>query len=126
MVEKCEEDDLGVEWKVAERLATEHLIVEGYTIRERNWRAGHLEVDIIAQLGNTIVFVEVKSRSGRHRDPLDAIDSKKIRNLMRAADRYLKMQEDFFDARFDVITIVGTAHDRKLDHIPDAFVLPLW
>ena len=51
--------------QVAEQLASEYLMAKGYTIRERNWRpkGSHLEVDIITQADNVIVFVEVKART---------------------------------------------------------------
>ena len=114
-----------MEWKLAEQLAYEHLVGEGYTVRERNWKLRRLEIDMIAQLGDTIIFVEVKSRSGRHRDPLDAIDDRKIRNMVRAANAYLLPLEHTFSWRFDVILLVGPPHDYRLEHIPDAFLPPL-
>lgn len=116
----------GNEWGAAgENLATEHLIKEGYTIRERNWKCGKLEIDIIAQTGSMIVFVEVKSRNGKHGDPLDAIDSQKINRIVNAANIYMKSIDYDMDSRFDVIAITGNANDYTLEHIPDAFFPPL-
>lgn len=109
----------------AEQLASDHLVTEGYAIRERNWRMGHLEVDIIAQKGTTIVFVEVKSRKGDYQDPLESIDAKKIQRTCRAADVYMRQLDADFEARFDVIAVTGTRERHTLEHIPEAFFPPL-
>lgn len=112
----------------AEQRAAEHLLLEGYTLRERNWRPGnsHLEVDIIAQTGRTIVFVEVKARADGDTDPADAVDGRKMRRLVRAAAAYLAQQpEDDLEYRFDIITVSGSGPEARLDHIPDAFLPPL-
>lgn len=112
----------------AEQRAMEHLLTEGYTIRERNWRPrnSHLEVDIIAQTGRTLVFAEVKARGDADFDPADAVDGRKMRRLARAAAIYLAQQpEDDLEYRFDVITVRGCGAEAVLDHIPDAFLPPL-
>ncbi len=49
--------------KQGEEIASEYLINKGFKIIERNWRAGRYEIDIIAIDNNTLVFVEVKTRS---------------------------------------------------------------
>lgn len=108
-----------------EEMARAHLLSEGYVIRECNWRMNKLELDIIAQLGDTIVFVEVKSRNGKHTDPLDSVTPKKIKNMISAAKAYLKSEKHTYDARFDIITLVGSKEDYILEHIPDAFLIPL-
>lgn len=108
-----------------ERIATEHLIAEGYAIRERNWHQGHYEIDIIAQQGSTIVFVEVKSRRGDYQDPLESVDRKKISRIVSAANVYMQMAELDFDTRFDIITLTGTPENYKLEHIEEAFFPPL-
>ncbi len=111
----------------AEEIAAEYLISKGYVVRERNWRPknSHLEVDIITQRENTIVFVEVKARTNEDIDPADAIDDKKIRRLCRAANTYLSLQSHDFEYQFDIITVTGSESDYVLDHIPDAFLPPL-
>lgn len=122
---KSEEEakDLGV---FGENVAAEHLIKEGYVIRERNWRCvNKTEIDIIAQTGTTIVFVEVKSRSGTFLDPLDAVTPGKIRKIVSAANSYMKQQDYDLDVRFDIITVKGSTQEYQLEHIPDAFLPPL-
>lgn len=116
------------EWgRKAEDLACEYLLKQGYVIRERNWspRGSHLEVDIITQKGSSMVFVEVKARGPEGGDPAEAVDDKKRRRLVRAANTYLEMQEADFEYRFDIITVSGTESDFDLDHLEDAFLPPL-
>ena len=108
-----------------EDLACEKLITEGYAINQRNFRIGHYELDIIAMKGNRIVFVEVKTRSNPDSDPIEAIDSKKIMRMTRAANAYVTAYDIPHEVQFDIITIVGTPDDYKLEHIPDAFFAPL-
>ena len=110
----------------AEQFATDYLITKGYAIRERNWRPhpAPYEVDIIAQKGTEIVFVEVKARSGADVvDAVEAVDVKKQRFLVRAADIYLRGLDYIYYYRFDIIAVTGP--DRHLTHIEDAFMPPL-
>lgn len=111
--------------KFAESVATDYLISKGYAIRERNWRCGKLEIDIIAQLGITMVFVEVKGRSGEWEDPEEAVTRKKIRRVCNAADSYLQQLEFDFFYRFDIIAVTGTMESYTLEHYEDAFLPPL-
>lgn len=114
------------EWgALAESIAADWLTAHGYSIRERNWRVGnHYEVDIIAQQGTTIIFVEVKARSGHHEDPVEAIDRKKRSKMITSADIYLKRLDHLYFYRFDIITITGNHSDYTIEHYPDAFLPP--
>ncbi|MBR4886645.1 MAG: YraN family protein [Muribaculaceae bacterium] len=120
----AEHNDWG---KVAEQIAAEHLIKQGYVVRERNWQPmhGHVEIDIISQKDNVLIFIEVKARQSEDYDPADAVDDKKIRKLVRAAESYLRSQEYDFEYRFDIITVIGNEEQFTLDHIEDAFLPPL-
>ena len=118
------------EWgEQAEQIAADYLLSHGYTIRERRWRSGQSrrrEIDIIAQQGIEIVFVEVKSRSGEGEDPVEAIDEKKMRMMAKSADTYLALQEHDFSCRFDIIAITGNKDSYEIEHLPDAFISPLF
>jgi len=111
--------------KWGEETAAKYLTERGYVIRERDWRSGHRDIDIIATTpdGITVAFVEVKTRTTDViTDPEDAIDEKKIRNLCYAANDYVKMHDVVEELRFDIITIVGTRESgATIDHIEDAF-----
>ena len=77
--------------KWGEDVAADYLQRQGYTIIERNWKSGHRDLDIIALDGNTLVFVEVKTRRNRiFTDPETAVDYQKIVNLQHAANHYVK------------------------------------
>lgn len=111
--------------KWGEDTAVDYLHKQGYTIRERGWRHGKFEIDIIALSpdGITCVFVEVKTRrSDEVALPSDAVDEKKMRNLGIAADAYVKMFDIHEELRFDVVSIVGlSAGNMQIEHIEDAF-----
>lgn len=105
---------------------TEHLVCRGFTVRERNWRPphSHKEVDLIVQKEGVIAFVEVKGRQNDDYDPIDAVDMKKIRNVVRAADSYLRGLDEMYEYRFDIALVTGTPDDYKLEYIEDAFLPP--
>ncbi len=118
------------EWgKEGEEIAAEYLISKGYTIRERNWRSGknkRRELDLIAQIDDIIAFVEVKSRKPETTDPVEAVTLEKMRRMARSADTYLSREEHEYQYRFDIISIVGTPQAYTVEHIPDAFLSPLF
>lgn len=113
--------------KYAEALTIRHLVLRGMTIREWNWRPpkGKGEIDIITQRGNRIIFVEVKARCGHTEDPYYAITDRKIKDLCRGANIYLKMQKETFEYQFDVAFLRGEYPEYELEYIEDAFMCPL-
>lgn len=90
-----------------ERLAERWLLCQGYLILERNCRTRYSELDLVAVDERTLVFVEVKTRSGlSHGSPDEAVDEEKQMRLSRAAVAYLrKHQLKQISVRFDVIAI---------------------
>lgn len=108
-----------------EQLACDFLVTKGYTIVDRNWRSGHYEIDIVAMKDKYIVFVEVKTRGNDDVDPTDSIDKKKIIRICRAANVYINAFDLPHEVQFDIITIVGTPDNYRIEHIPDAFLPPL-
>lgn len=126
MADKKKEDAL--KWgRDAENIVCEYLIAKDYTIRERNWRpkTSKSEIDIIAQKDNLLIFVEVKARADHDADPTDAMTPEKIKNVVRGANAYLKLQEYDFYYRFDVAAVNGNSDEYVLDYIEDAFLPPL-
>ncbi len=119
--------DANREWgKQAEQIACDYLVAEGYAIRYRNWTApGHIEIDIIAQKGTTIAFVEVKARKGDCVSADDAVNAAKRRKMLQGGDIYLRGLDQFFNYRMDIITITGTPEKYTLQHLKDAFLPPL-
>ncbi|MCM1021291.1 MAG: YraN family protein [Muribaculum sp.] len=112
---------------LGEDIACKYLISKGYAIRDQNVRIGHLEIDIIAMLGNRIVFVEVKARAkSSPQHPLDAVTPRKIQRLCTAANAYMKAYNLSHEAQFDIIAIIFSPDGtHTVEHIPDAFFPPL-
>lgn len=102
-------DPRHVEGVRAEELAAGVLRRDGYRILEHRFRLGHHDVDLVARRGTTVVFVEVKSRSGgRYGQGREAITARKQRDLTRAAAAWLQRRGRRTDvARFDVVTVDG-------------------
>ena len=110
--------------RIGEDLAVEYLINKGYRILERNWRLGHKEIDIIALDGDTLVAVEVKTRkTNTYGEPDLAVGADKQRMLIWAVDAYVRYRQLDVDVRFDIVSIVFTDTDRKIEHIEDAFIV---
>lgn len=111
------------EWGLkAEGLAAEYFLKEGYTIRERNWRHGHFEIDLILELDRTLVFVEVKARAGDGEDPALSVDRRKRHRIVCAADAYLRRQRVLYQYRFDIVTFTGSEESYKFAHYADAYL----
>jgi len=111
--------------RFAEQKAAEYYISKGYAIRERNWRFKRIEIDLIAQTDETVVFVEVKARSGRDLDPLEAVTTEKMKRMTRGADIYLKSLKGNLEYRFDIFTLTGDFSDYRVEVYEDAFLSPL-
>lgn len=116
----AQHNDLG---KQGEELASRYLQQHGYTILERDWKQGQRDIDLIALDGDTIVFVEVKTRTdANYAEPEQAVDYRKMRNLAAAADSYVKLNDTPNPLRFDIISIVGaTTSKQVVHHFKDAF-----
>jgi putative endonuclease len=105
-----------------ERIAARYLRREGLRIITRNYRTPQGEVDLIARDGNTVVFVEVKSR--RRGQPAEAVTLEKQRRLTLAALHFLRRHRLLeHPSRFDVVAIVWPDDRRppQVEHIRDAF-----
>jgi putative endonuclease len=91
-----------------EDLAARHLRRNGYRILERNVRLAGCEIDIIAREGDTVAFVEVKTRrSDDHTAPEDSVGATKQRHIQRAAELYCKHHpEPGTYYRFDVVSVL--------------------
>lgn len=112
--------------KTGEERAAEYLISKGYIIRDINWRSGKMELDLVAYRDTTLVVVEVKTRSNLDfLRPEEAVTLRKIKNIVRATDAYIRLFNIPFEVRFDIITLVGKEEPFEIEHIEDAFPPPL-
>ena len=113
--------------QISEDRAAAYLMARGYTIRDRNWRFGHKELDIVAQKNDTLAIIEVKARrSDRYGDAVDAVTDDKIRKIVQAADVYVRYHRINLKVRFDIIAITGELGQQTIEHIEDAFRSPLY
>ena len=119
--------DKGREGKVGrhgEDLVCRYMMDAGHTILERNWRYGHLEVDIISMDGNGIHFVEVKSRrTPMQAEPEESVNATKRRRMVRAAEGYLRVKglEDM-ECSFDVASVTFDGKRTEIRYLPEAFI----
>ena len=103
-------------------LAARYLADKGLAVLEYNWRSGHKEIDLIAKERDVLVFVEVKTRSSEsYGDAYEAVTPRKMRNVILAAEAYMKQNEIDLPVRFDVVTVVPVGDTHRIEHIRDAF-----
>lgn len=113
--------------KAGEDAAAKYLEQNGYTIRDRNWRKNHLELDIVADKDKELIIVEVKTRSNTdYIEPQDAVNWQKIRRIVVAADAYIKHFCLDAPVRFDIITAVGEPGAFRIEHLKEAFYPPMF
>lgn len=113
--------------KEGENQARIYLENNGYAIRHTNYRMGKLELDIVAEKDGWLIIVEVRTRTSNfHMSPEASIDKHKIRNLVFAANGYIRQFNWQGETRFDIITVMGQAGGKcKIEHIIDAFLPPV-
>ncbi len=108
-----------------EELAAAYLTEAGYRIIERNYRCVFGEIDIVAEEGNTLIFVEVKSRrSESYGDPQLAVGHQKQKKISKIALHYLSAKNlRHRPARFDVVAVKLLSEGCRIDLIRNAFEL---
>jgi putative endonuclease len=105
--------------KKGEDIASDYLVAKGYEIVIRNYRYKRSEIDIISKSGETLVFVEVKFRSGDfYGNPEQAVGSKKEEQVLNAADNYIFENNWNGPVRFDVISVINNI---SIEHFEDVF-----
>ena len=115
----AEHNELG---KKGEQLAVDFLIENNYEIIERNYRFDKAEVDIIAQKGNILAIIEVKTRSTiDFGNPQDFVKPKQIQRLVKAVDEYVTTNNLNVEVRFDIIAIVKERKSFNIEHLENAF-----
>ena len=114
-------DELG---RRGERLAEEHFVRRGAEVLDRNWRCASGEIDLVVRDEGCLVFVEVKTRSGRGwGGPLDAIGPVKLARLRRLAGEWCAAHPEARGAlRIDAVGIVAPRGGRpSLEHVEAVF-----
>lgn len=114
--------------KMAEGLACEYLIAHGHTVLERNWRSGHLEIDIISLDCEGLHFVEVKSRvAPAEAGPEENVGYRKQKKLVSAAKSYLHSAEKKSllvqcEIFFDIFSVIFEGERTEIKYFPQAYI----
>jgi putative endonuclease len=111
--------------KFGETLALKKIKRLGYKRIVRNYRCPLGEVDLIAWDGDTLVFIEIKTRMGRSTDyAKEAVNARKKRQISKVALAYMK-SNDYSDAkaRFDVVAVCVGRGEPEIEVIKNAFEL---
>ena len=105
----------------------EWLEKRGLKLLERNYRAGHKEIDLIMESDRRIHFVEVKSAVETEGfEPYEKVDARKQKLLASAAGRYIGCHHIEKECQFDVVSIkFRSGSSYTLEYIPEAFI-PLY
>lgn len=110
-----------------EVLAARFLERSGWQILDRNWRAGHSEVDLVIRRGGIVAFVEVKTRAHPGcGDPLEAVTWRKRREIARVAAAWLAARGPMLgrgvSVRFDAVAVqLGEGRAPVVRHLADAW-----
>ncbi|MFV0470937.1 MAG: YraN family protein [Paludibacteraceae bacterium] len=119
----AEHNKLGNE---GEAQAVAYLRNQGYKILHTNWKCRQWELDIVAQNGEMLVVVEVKTRSTDiFEHPQEAITPKKIKNIVNATQEYILQSDWQGETRFDVVSVIPRGQSFAIEHIEDAFLAPI-
>lgn len=107
----------------AETLVVEHYERDGWVVRDRNVLSRRGEVDIVAEKGERLAFVEVRMRAtDLWGDPSLTVGRGKQRKVVLAALQYLQQQRLTERViQFDVASVVGRGRTGRVEIIPDAF-----
>jgi putative endonuclease len=92
-----------------ERIACRYLLRQGFDILARRFQVRHGELDIIALERDTLVFIEVKTRSSREfGEPWEFVDWQKQQILRRTAEEFIAEYDlGQYAYRFDIVSILG-------------------
>lgn len=106
-----------------ERAAEKYLRRNGYRIVARNFRAAGAEIDLVAMDGETLVFVEVKTRRSRIAGaPEEAVDERKQTRMRRAAEVFARRyRADEIEMRFDIAAVDASGRRLEIELLRNAF-----
>ncbi len=110
--------------QIGEDAACRYLINQGHFILDRNWRSGHLEIDIVSRDVLGIHFVEVKTR----RPPILALPQESVtytkqKRIVNAAKAYLRGRSLYGqEIFFDIVSVILLPNETKITYLPQAFI----
>lgn len=109
--------------KWGEDLALSFLTEKGHHLNQQNYRYKQAEIDLITTFNNTLIFTEVKTRTGTgFGKPETFVDYTKAKLIMKAAENFIFQINWPNDVRFDIISILKLPDgSHQIHHIEDAF-----
>ncbi|HEX7940681.1 MAG TPA: YraN family protein [Gemmatimonadaceae bacterium] len=118
----ADKQELGL---LGERHAERWLVARGWRVLARRFRSGHRDLDLVVERSGTVAFVEVKARrSRRWGHPVEAVDWRKQRELVRSAQVWIARHGRAGTAyRFDVIGVLLDGDRVRVRHVENAFAL---
>lgn len=108
----------------SEKVARTYIERLGYQVLAQNHTLRGGEIDLIAQDGPTLVFIEVKQRTtSRYGTPAEAITARKLERLRRGALHFMmtRYKRDDLPLRFDAILVHGRENAFRLEHLENVF-----
>ena len=111
-----------------EDIACKYLLDRGHTVVDRNWRSGHLEIDVVTVDPAGLHFVEVKSRvAPATAAPEENVGYLKQRRIVAAAKRYLHSEEKMshfgrMEVFFDVFSVIFEGEKVEVNYFPQAYI----
>lgn len=112
--------------KDGEKIALAFLLDKGLKLLERNWRCGHLELDIVMEDEKLLHIVEVRSREYPALvEPFATVDGKKRKKIIAAAAGFVKRKRIKKEVVFDIVSVLFMPQGHTVEYIPNAFS-PLW
>lgn len=110
--------------EVGEQMACDFLQTRGHQILDRNWRSGHLELDIVSEGPDGLHFVEVKARTAPVTTSVtDQVNTIKQKRISAAALQYLnKNHLDGKEVYFDIVSVLFDGRETVVRYFPQAWI----
>ena len=110
--------------ELGEQMACDFLETRGHQILDRNWRGGHLEIDIVSEAADGLHFVEVKARKTPVTTSIDdQVNSIKQKRISAAALKYLNNKNlSGREVFFDVVSVLFNGQETTVRYIPQAWI----
>ncbi|MDR2585614.1 MAG: YraN family protein [Prevotellaceae bacterium] len=117
-----EMDERWIKGKKGEELARTFLEQNGFVILSVHWQHGHKELDIVAERGEMLHIVEVRSRSEPCLiEPSQTVMYQKQQNIISAARAYIYKHKITKEVQFDIVSVLFEQIGIKIEYIPKAF-----
>jgi putative endonuclease len=109
---------------LGEEMACDFLLTRGHIILDRNWRGGHLEIDIVSESADGVHFVEVKTRTAPVLAPVEMqVNTTKRQRICNAALQYVhKKRLEGKEIFFDIISVLLDGPRTLVKYYPQAWI----